>query len=249
MFRYFAIKDEDGSVRAGHINSRLIDGFREISLRTELSTRVLRPQLSLVRPCIQDFVASYRSHFGLTPTQRYSPMKPRCRWRTPSAEQDPTSRPQSNGHSRQRLCNRCLAAATHLTTTTTPTLTRASAPPIDASEVNAPCGAYRSANEVMTKCSAAAPAWPYNEVWVGSRLSHVSEVLGGARRNKFQRRMRNERPGVVWGPRRKPATRRMGNLRQLRCGIYVRPKQRKMVLKELPRVRAGYGQRCVSPAI
>jgi transposase len=28
---------------------------------------------------------------------------------------------------------------------------------------------------------------------------------------------------------------------QLRCGIYVRPKQRKMVLKELPRVRAGYG--------
>ena len=42
-------------------------------------------------------------------------MKPRCRWRTPSAEQDPTSRPQSNGHSRQRLCNRCLAAATHLT--------------------------------------------------------------------------------------------------------------------------------------
>ncbi len=89
------------------------------------------------------------------------------RWRTPSAEQDPTSRPQSNGHSRQRLCNRCLAAATHLTNTTTPTLTRASAPPIDASEVNAPCGAYRSANEVMTKCSAAAPAWPYNEPWVG----------------------------------------------------------------------------------
>ena len=34
------------------------DGFREISVRTELSTRVLRPQLSLVRPCIQDFVAS-----------------------------------------------------------------------------------------------------------------------------------------------------------------------------------------------
>ena len=90
VFRYFAIKDEDGSVRAVHINSRLIDGFREISVRTELSTRVLRPQLSLVRPCIQDFVASYRSHFGLTPTQRYSPMKPRCRWRTPSAEQDPT---------------------------------------------------------------------------------------------------------------------------------------------------------------
>ena len=56
-------------------------------------------------------------------------MKPRCRWRTSSAEQDPTSRPQSNGHSRQRLCNRCLVAATHLTTTTTPTLTRASAPP------------------------------------------------------------------------------------------------------------------------
>ena len=28
------------------------------------------------------------------------------RWRTPSAEQDPTSRPQSNGHSRRRLCNR-----------------------------------------------------------------------------------------------------------------------------------------------
>ena len=156
-----------GRGRQRPINSRLIDGFREISVRTELSTRVLRPQLSLVRPCIQDFVASYRSHFGLTPTQRYSPMKPRCRWRTPSAEQDPTSRPQSNGHSRQRLCNRCLAAATHLTTTTTPTLTRASAPPIDASEVNAPCGAYRSANEVMTKCSAAAPAWPYNEPWVG----------------------------------------------------------------------------------
>ena len=58
VFRYFAIKDEDGSVRAVHINSRLIDGFREISVRTELSTRVLRPQLSLVRPCIQDFVAS-----------------------------------------------------------------------------------------------------------------------------------------------------------------------------------------------
>ena len=129
------------------------------------------------------FCRSYRSHFGLTPTQRYSPMKPRCRWRTPSAEQDPTSRPQSNGHSRQRLCNRCLVAATHLTTTTTPTLTRASAPPIDASEVNAPCGAYRSADEVMTKCSAP----------VG----------------KFQRRMRNERPGVVRGPRRTPATRRV----------------------------------------
>ena len=31
------------------------------------------------------------------------------------------------------------------------------------------------------------------------------------------------------------------DLRQLWCGIYVRPKQRKMVLKELPRVRAGYG--------
>jgi hypothetical protein len=135
VFRYFAIKNEDGSDRAVHINSRPIDGFREISVRTGLSTRVLRPQLSLVRPCIQDFVASYRSHFGLTPTQRYSPMKPRCRWWTPSAEQDPTSRPQSNGHSRQRLCNRCLVAATHLTTTTTPTLTRASAPPIDASEV------------------------------------------------------------------------------------------------------------------
>ena len=81
-------------------------------------------------PVHTGFVASCRSHFGLTPIQRYSPMKPRCRWRTPSAEQDPTSRPQSNGHSRQRLCNRCLVAATHLTTTTTPTLTRASAPPI-----------------------------------------------------------------------------------------------------------------------
>ena len=32
VFRYFAIKDENGSVRAVHINSRLIDGFREISV-------------------------------------------------------------------------------------------------------------------------------------------------------------------------------------------------------------------------
>jgi hypothetical protein len=116
-------------------HSRLIDGFREISVRTELSTRVL-PALALACPPVHTgFCRSYRSHFGLTPTQRYSPMKPRCRLRTPSAEQDPTSRPQSNGHSRQRLCNRCLVAATHLTTITTPTLTRASAPPIDASEV------------------------------------------------------------------------------------------------------------------
>ena len=47
VFRYFAIKDEDGSVRAGHINSRLIDGFREISLRTELSTRIICPSSRL----------------------------------------------------------------------------------------------------------------------------------------------------------------------------------------------------------